>query len=173
MRKKATISSSHSYADLSLEGVLFYTLGSLSSDDDDVKWPVLQLCGRHEHRPLLHSFVFMLIRPTALVLKQIFFWNLLVVARLVGLISIKTKEYFIWPPLWKRSIWWQMFNFVLLSQMRWFQLNSRIVLTHFARVMTLNNGEIIAETRSYIFRWRFRSHRRRLCLSSLLSLNPQ
>ena len=114
----------------------------------------------------------MLIRPTALVLKQIFFWNLLVVARLVGLISIKTKEYFIWPPLWKRSIWWQMFNFVLLSQRRWFQLNSRIVITHFASVMTLNNGEIIAETRSYIFRWRFRSHRRRLCLSSLLSLKP-
>jgi len=46
----------------------------------------------------------MLIRPTHLVLKQIFFWNLLFVARLVGLISIKTKEYFIWPPLWKRSI---------------------------------------------------------------------
>ena len=38
------------------------------------------------------SFVFMLIRPTALVLKQIFFWNLLVVARLAGLISIKRKE---------------------------------------------------------------------------------
>jgi len=57
----------------------------------------------HKWRPLLHSFVFMLIRPTALVLKQIFFWNLLVVARLVGLIGIKTKEYFIWPPLW--SLW--------------------------------------------------------------------
>ena len=27
----------------------------------------------HKWRPLLHSFVFMLIRPTALVLKQIFF----------------------------------------------------------------------------------------------------
>ena len=58
----------------------------------------------HKWRPLLHSFVLMLIRPTALVLKQIFFWNLLFVARLVGLISIKTKEYFIWPPLWKRSM---------------------------------------------------------------------
>ena len=58
----------------------------------------------HKWRPLLHSFVFMLIRPTALVLKQIFLWNLLAVTRLVGLISIKTKEYFIWPPLWKKSI---------------------------------------------------------------------
>ena len=58
----------------------------------------------HKWRPLLRSFVFMLIRPTALVLKQIFFWNLLVVARLVRLISIRTKEYSIWPPLWKRSI---------------------------------------------------------------------
>ena len=58
----------------------------------------------HKWRPLLHSFVLMLIRPTALILKQVFFWNLLVVARLVGFISIKTKEYFIWPPLWKRSI---------------------------------------------------------------------
>ena len=27
----------------------------------------------HKWRPLLHSFVFMLIRPTALILKQVFF----------------------------------------------------------------------------------------------------
>ena len=46
----------------------------------------------------------MLIRRTSLILKQEFFWNLLVLARLERLISIKTKEYFIWPPLWKRSI---------------------------------------------------------------------
>ena len=46
----------------------------------------------------------MLISPTALILKQTFFWNLLVLARLERLISIKTKEHFIWPPLWKRSI---------------------------------------------------------------------
>ena len=49
----------------------------------------------HKWRPLLHSFVFMLIRPTALILKQKFFSNLFVVARLERLISIKTKEYFI------------------------------------------------------------------------------
>ena len=59
-------------------------------------------------------------------------------------------------------------QFVLLSQKRWFQFNSRIVRTHFASVMTLNNCEIIAETRSYIFRWRSRSGRRCLCLSSLM-----
>ena len=65
------------------------------------------------------------------------------------------------------SIWWQIFNFVLLSQKRWFQFNSRIARTHFSSVMTLN---IIEETRSYIFRWRSRCRRRRLCLSSLSSV---
>ena len=49
-----------------------------------------------------------------------------------------------------------MFNFVLLSQKPWFQFNSRIVRTHFASAITLNNCKIIAETRSYIFRWRSR-----------------
>ena len=34
--------------------------------------------------------------------------------------------------------------------------------------MTLNNWKMIAETRSYIFRWRSPFSRRRLCLSSLL-----
>ena len=46
-----------------------------------------------------------------------------------------------------------MFQFVFLCQRRWFQFNSRIVKTHFASAMTLNNWEIIAQTRSYIFRW--------------------
>ena len=57
----------------------------------------------HKWRPLLHFFVFMLIRPTAFILEQILFWNLLVVPRLERL-SSKTKEHFIWPPLWKRSM---------------------------------------------------------------------
>ena len=56
----------------------------------------------HKWWPLLHSFVFMIIRPTALMLKQKLFWNVLVVARLVRLIRIKTNEFFIWTPLWKR-----------------------------------------------------------------------
>ena len=48
------------------------------------------------------------------------------------------------------SIWWHIFNFVLLTQKRWFQFNSRIVRTHFATAMTLNNCDIIEETRSYM-----------------------
>ena len=66
------------------------------------------------------------------------------------------------------SIWPQMFNFVFLYLKRWFQFNSRIVGTHFASVMTLNTWEIIAETRSYIFRWCSRYRRRRVCVNSLL-----
>ena len=60
-----------------------------------------------------------------------------------------------------------MFNFVFLCPMRWFQFNSRIVRTHFASMMTLDNWKMIAETRSYIFRWRSRFRRRGVCLSSL------
>ena len=40
-----------------------------------------------------YSFVFMLIRPTRLTLVEIFFRILPLVVRLIGLISIKTKEY--------------------------------------------------------------------------------
>ena len=65
------------------------------------------------------------------------------------------------------SIRWQMFNFLLCPK-RWFQFNSRIVRTHFSNIMTLNNWKMIAETRSYIFRWRPRFRRRRGCLSSLI-----
>ena len=66
------------------------------------------------------------------------------------------------------NVWTTWAYDVLLSQKRWFQFNSRIVRTHFASVMPLNNCEIIAETRSYIFRWRSRCGRHRLCLSSLM-----
>ena len=74
-----------------------------------------------------------------------------------------------WPVLQLCGIWWQMFNFVCLCPQRWFQFNSRIVKTHFLSILTLNNWKIIAETRSYIFRWRSHSCRHRVCLSSLLS----
>ena len=47
------------------------------------------------------------------------------------------------------SIWWQMFNFVLLCRKRWFQFNFRIVRIHFSGVLTLNNWKMIAETRRY------------------------
>ena len=66
------------------------------------------------------------------------------------------------------SIWWQMFNFVSLRPKRWFQFNSRMVRTHFSRIMTSNNWKMIAEMRSSIFRWRSRFRRRRVCLSSLV-----
>jgi len=61
-------------------------------------------------------------------------------------------------------------QFFLLSEKRWFQFNSRIVRTHFASVMTLNDWEMIAETWSHIT-WRSRRRRRlRVCLSSLVGL---
>ena len=59
---------------------------------------------------------------------------------------------------------WKMFNFVL-SLKRWFQFNSRIVKTHLASVMTLNDWAKIAETRSNI--WCSRCHRRSVRLNSL------
>ena len=65
-----------------------------------------------------------------------------------------------------------MLNFVFLCPKRWLQLNSRIVRTHFSSIMILNNWKMIAETRSYIFRWRFRFRRRRVCLSSLILFTP-
>ena len=71
------------------------------------------------------------------------------------------------------SIWWQMFKFVFLCPKRWFQFNSRIVRTHFSSIMSLNNWKMIAETRSYIFRWRSRFRRRRVCFSSLVSIDDQ
>ena len=69
------------------------------------------------------------------------------------------------------SIWCQMFNFVLFCPKRWFQINSRTVRRHSSSIMTLTNWKMIAETRSFIFRWRSRFRQRRVCLSSLLSLS--
>ena len=68
------------------------------------------------------------------------------------------------------TIWWQKLNFVFLSMKRWFQFNSRIVGTHFAGVMTLNNNywEMITEMQSYIFRWHSRCCRFRVCVNSLI-----
>ena len=65
---------------------------------------------------------------------------------------------------------WAYWCFVFLPVKRWFQFNSRTVNTHFASVMTFNNTEMIAETRSYIFRWCSRCRRSRVRLSSLVSL---
>ena len=60
------------------------------------------------------------------------------------------------------SIWWQMLIFVLCPK-RWFQFNSRIVITDFSSIMTLSNWKTIVEPRSYIFRWHSRFRRRRVC----------
>ena len=71
------------------------------------------------------------------------------------------------------SIWWQMLIFVFLCPKRWLQFNSRMVRTHFSSIMTLNMWKMIAETRSYIFGWRSRFRRRRVCLSCLISIQDQ
>ena len=71
--------------------------------------------------------------------------------------------------VWTTWAYSWMFNFVLLCSKRWFQFNSRIVRTNFSSIMTLNNWKMIAATRSYIFRWRSRFRRLRVCLSSLIS----
>ena len=54
--------------------------------------------------PTKYSFVFVLIRPTSLVLKEHLFCILSVLTRLVSLISTKTKEYFFGRHLCIRSI---------------------------------------------------------------------
>ena len=67
-----------------------------------------------------------------------------------------------------RTTWAQDDKCSFLSLKRWFQFNSWIVRTHFATLMTLNNSEMTAQTRSYIFRWRSRCRRRRVCVNSLI-----
>ena len=58
----------------------------------------------HKWRPTKYSFVFVLIRPTSLVLKEHFFCILSVATKLVSLISTKTKEYFFGHHICIRSI---------------------------------------------------------------------
>lgn len=51
------------------------------------------------------SFVsILIIRPTSLILERNLFLILHILARLVRPISIKTKEHFVWPPLWKKPV---------------------------------------------------------------------
>ena len=58
----------------------------------------------HKWRPTKYCVVFVLIRPTSLVLKEHFFCILSVPTRLVSLISTKTKEYFFGRHLCIRSM---------------------------------------------------------------------
>ena len=52
------------------------------------------------------------------------------------------------------------------SRPHWWEASA---LTTTPPLLSLNIWKIMAETRGYIFRWRSRSRRRRLCLSSLLT----
>ena len=58
------------------------------------------------------------------------------------------------------SIWWQMFNLVFLCPKRW--LIPGQLADIFQAYLILNNWKMIAEARSYIFRWRSRFRRRRV-----------
>ena len=58
----------------------------------------------HKWRPKKHSFVFVLIRPVSLVLKEHFFCILSVITRLVSQNSTKTEEHFFGRHLCNRSI---------------------------------------------------------------------
>ena len=123
------------------------TLGRLSNHDDDGnqnptnlhiwEWKTLFLHALHVHFFIFWHFEDVLVLSTT--------WNDLFL-RCVDDVGIG----------------WQMFNFVHLCPMRWFQFSSRIVRTHFSSIMTLNNWKMITETRSYIFRWRSRCRRRRV-----------
>ena len=89
---------------------------------------------------------------------------------------LKTFSFFLWRKMTFFAVvwttWWAYDDkcSILSYLKRWFQFNSRIVKAHFSGIMTLNNWKMIAETRSDIFRWRFRFRRRRVCLSFLLIL---
>ena len=70
---------------------------------------VISIDRMHKWRPTKYSFVFVLIRPTSLVLKEHFFCILSVLMRLVSLISTKTKEYFVGRHLCIRSMYAALF----------------------------------------------------------------
>ena len=59
--------------------------------------PEMKFVIHHFHKggTIYYSFAFMVIRPTALILKRKFFWNVLTLARREGLIRTWTKEYLI------------------------------------------------------------------------------
>ena len=86
----------------------------------------------------------------------------------------KTSSFFLWREMTFFAVVWTTWAYddkcsFFSCPKRWFQFNSRIVKAHFSGIMTLNNWKI-PETRSDIFKWRSRFCRRRVCLSSLISL---
>ena len=62
-------------------------------------WKNTRLIDRfYKWRQKNYSLVYVLIRPTSVVLKEHLFCMLSVLTRLVSLISTKTIEHFFWPP---------------------------------------------------------------------------
>ena len=87
---------------------------------------------------------------------------------------LKTFSFFLWREMTCFAVVWTTWAYddkcsILSSYVP--SAGSRMVRMHFSSIMTLNNWKIIAETRRYIFRWRSRFSRRRVCLSSLLTDN--
>ena len=84
--------------------------------------------------------------------------------------SFPRREMICFAVVWTTWVYDDNVQFYLPTSKALVPINSSILRTHFASVMTLNNWETIAETRSYIFRWRFRCRRRRLCMSCLITI---
>ena len=88
---------------------------------------------------------------------------------------LKMLSFCLWREITCFAVVWTTWAYddkcsILSCPERWFQFNSWIVKAHFSGIMTFNNWKMIAETRSDIFRWRYRFRRRRVCWSSLLIL---
>ena len=136
-------------------------IGSLSNHDDDGNKNPTNLHIWQWKTVFLHALHVLVLFCFCFVL---FFWHFVDV---LVLFTTWNEQFCSWVD--DVSAWWQMFNFVFLCPKRWFQLNSRTVRTHFLSIMSLNNWKMIAETRSYFFRWRSGFRRRRVYLSSLIS----
>ena len=75
--------------------IIFLSLPCMKKSIKEQLCPEMYTIDRlHKWRPKKYSFVFVVIKPTSLVLKELFFCILSVPMRLVTLISIKRKEYF-------------------------------------------------------------------------------
>ena len=128
--------------------VLGVLLGSLSNHDDD----------GNKNLTNLHIWQWKTVFLRALHMHFSFFWHF------EDILVVSTT----WSDLFcgcvdDESTWWQMFHFVFSCPKRLLQFNSRTVITHFLSIMTFNNWKMIAETRSYIFRWHSRFRRLRVC----------
>ena len=104
---------------------------------------------RRQQKPLKFAYLTMKNSIFARFARAFFiFWHL----EDVLVLSTTWNDLFCWC-VDDVSTWWQMFNFVFSCPKQLVQFNSRTVRTHFLSITTLNNWKLIAETRSYIFRW--------------------